>query len=166
MTLTDNAQQRIDPATVTGWGVDADPENDPTYPYRLRGSEPGVLHAQWDAPSRQETDLEILQSNEYVRRPAVFGTSVPPRGVSGMLRRLAFRYSESDWRHWLILLGADRVDCAEGLVRDIGRGRIPNIPAEMGMGAEWKHDRGAVIRKVAIVGAVSLIAVALLRRRR
>ena len=27
-------QGRIDPAGVIGWGVDADPENDPTYPMR------------------------------------------------------------------------------------------------------------------------------------
>ena len=26
----------IDATTVNGWGVDADPENDPTYPYRQR----------------------------------------------------------------------------------------------------------------------------------
>jgi len=33
--------QAIDPATVKGWGVDADPRNDPTYPYRQRGDDPG-----------------------------------------------------------------------------------------------------------------------------
>ena len=32
------AGPRIDTATVLGWAVDADPKNDPTYPYRDRAA--------------------------------------------------------------------------------------------------------------------------------
>ena len=34
--------------------------------------------------------------------------------ISGAMRRLAFRWSESHWLHWLMLMGADRVNVVEG----------------------------------------------------
>jgi hypothetical protein len=41
----------------------------------------------------------------------VFGTAAPLRGVSGLLRRLAYRkFSEADAAHWLLLMAGDRVD--------------------------------------------------------
>jgi hypothetical protein len=43
----------------------------------------------------------------------VFGTSTPPRGLSGAVRRHAYKYSEGRAAHWLILLAADRVDAWE-----------------------------------------------------
>jgi hypothetical protein len=54
------------------------------------------------------------------------GTSTPPRLLSGVIRRLAFRKSESNWLHWLLLIGADRVNTLEGVFEDIARGRLPN----------------------------------------
>jgi hypothetical protein len=39
-----------------------------------------------ERPPQQESDVEILQSIEHIRTPAVFGTSTPPSGVSGMVR--------------------------------------------------------------------------------
>lgn len=42
--------------------------------------------------------------------PPVYGTAVPPRGVSGALRRLAYRRPDHETSHWLMLLLADRVD--------------------------------------------------------
>lgn len=159
------SSRRIDPAEVNGWGVDADPRNDPTYPMRDRSAdtETGMT---WDRPTPQRSDVEILQSVEYKSRPAVFGTSSPPSGISGMIRRSAFAYSESDWRHWLMLLGADRINMVEGLAQDFARGRVPNVPAEMGMRAEWRHDPEGLIRKVAVAATVTLVAAALLGRRR
>ena len=160
-----NSSQRIDPASVNGWGVDADPRNDPTYPMRDRSAdtETGM---NWEPPPAQKSEVEVLQSVEYKRRPAVFGTSSPPSGISGMVRRSAFAYSESDWRHWLMLLGADRINMVEGLVEDFARGRVPNVPGEMGMRAEWRHNKDGLIQKVAIATTVTLVAAALLGRRR
>lgn len=113
----------------------------------------------------QPEDVEVLRSLEHNRRPAVFGVSVPPSGVSGMIRRAAFTYSESDWRHWLMLLGADRVNMLEGILADLIGGRVPNIPAEMGVRAEWQHNRDSLVRKAAIAATVSTVAIVLLRRR-
>ncbi len=156
---------RINPKDVPGWGVDADPRNDPTYPYRVRGDDSGPAKA-WERPTQQRPQVEVLRSIEHNRLPAVVGTSTPPSGLSGMMRRAAFRYSESDWTHWLMLLGADRVNVVEGLLADAARGRIPNIPAEMGIRSAWRHDRPAMVRKAAVTVALSALAIAALRARR
>jgi hypothetical protein len=145
--------QAIDRSTIPGWGIDADPENDPTYPMRdISGDDNAGMN--WRRPPQQEETVEVLQSIERNNLSAVFGTSTPPRGVSGMLRRQAFRYSESEWAHWLMLMAADRVNVVEGLIEDLGHGRVPNIPAEMGLRSELAHNRAGLIKKVAISGAV------------
>ena len=85
-----------------------------------------------------------------------------------MLRRQAFKYSESEWAHWLILMAADRVNVVEGLIEDLGQGRVPNIPAEMGLRSELAHNRAGLIKKVAISGALiglGFVAANMLARR-
>ena len=148
----------IERTDIPGWGVDADPRNDPTYPMRDRTQDdsPGM---NWERPTQQTSDVEVLQSVEHDRRPAVFGTSTPPAGMSGAIRRSAFAYSESQWAHWLLLMLADRVNMAEGVAGDLARGTLPNLIAEMGLAAEWRYDREAAIRRVvaavAVTGAVA-----------
>jgi hypothetical protein len=164
-------QRRVDVQRdeIPGWGVDADPKNDPTYPMRDRSKDdsPG---RNWEPPTFQDTDVEILQSIEHVRRPAVFGTSTPPSGLSGVIRRAAFGYSESQWARWLLLMLADRVNAAEGLAQDLGRGRLPHIGRESGMTALWKYDRkayvGSVVSSLAVAGAAAGIGYLLLRNGR
>jgi len=142
----------VDTSTIPGWGVDANPQNDPTYPYRDRS---GDDHSgEWARPTLQQPEVELLKSVEHKQLPAVFGTSSPPRWISGMMRRAAFRWTESNWMHWLILMGADRVQVVEGVVQDLGRGKIPNIPAEMGIRSEWKHNKAGLAKKVAIAAAI------------
>ncbi|HLL32067.1 MAG TPA: hypothetical protein VK403_13845 [Allosphingosinicella sp.] len=158
--LTANATA-IDRSNIPGWGVDADPDNDPTYPYRDRTRDDGS--GEWARPPAQSSDVEILQSIEHKQRPAVFGTSTPPSGLSGVMRRVAFRYSESHWAHWLMLMGADRVNVVEGIVQDLARARIPNIPAEMGMRSEWEHNRKGLVTKIAVTAAVGAAAFALFK---
>jgi hypothetical protein len=156
------AQQRIDPSTVVGWGVDADPQNDPTYPMRDRSQESkGGLD--WERPTLQGRDIELLRSTEHNRRTAVFGTSTPPSGLSGAIRRQAFKKSEGKWSHWLMLLAADRINVVEGIGDDLIHGRIPNIPAEMGIRSELQHNMPGLIRKVAVTGAVLAVITALVR---
>jgi hypothetical protein len=154
----------VDPSTIRGWGVDADPSNDPTYPMRDQSQDQG-LTAVWERPPLQDAQVEILQSIEHVRRPAVVGTSTPPAGISGMLRRTAFRWSESNWLHWLILLGADRVNMVEGVVGDLAHARVPNIPAEMGIRSELRFNKRGLARKAGVAGAIALVAVGFAMRR-
>ena len=157
-------RQPIDTSKIPGWGVDADPQNDPTYPYRDRAQDDGP-GMNWERPAQQEPDVEVLRSIEHKRLPAVFGNTVPPTGVSGMLRRGAFKFSESNWAHWLMLMGADRINVVEGLLHDLGKGRIPNVPAEMGVRSEYRHNKRGLVAKLALIGGVAAVAVALSRRK-
>lgn len=147
------ARSPVDPTTIPGWGVDADDSNNPTWPMRDRRFDdaPG---RHWTSPPAQPQEVELLMSIEHNRRPAVFGTATPPSGLSGMLRRLAFKSSESRWIHWLLLMGADRINVVEGVLADLGRGRPPNLWKEFGLGAAWKYDRPAFVRRAAVTGAV------------
>jgi hypothetical protein len=97
----------------------------------------------------------------------VFGTSVPPAGVSGMIRAGAFRFSENDLRHWAMLLLADRVNVVEGIIEDLAHGHVPNLFAEMGGPAEWRYNRSGFVRKAVVAGAVvGLLLYVNSRRRR
>jgi hypothetical protein len=155
----------VDTAAIPGWGVDADLRNDPTFPIRHR-EDLETRGLTWERPTQQDPDVEILTSIEHNRLPAVIGTSTPPSGLSGMIRRYAFRRSESDWWHWLLLMGADRINVVEGVIEDFGHGKVPNIPAEMGARAEWAHNKKGLATKAAIVASVSLGLFMVFRERR
>lgn len=150
------------PKQLPGWGVDADPKNDPTYPMRdrLNVSQDPTSKAR---PTLQPVDIEVLQSIERPNVSAVFGTSVPPSGLSGLIRRFAFKYSESNYAHWLPLLVADRVNVVEGVLDDLAHGHVPNIFAEKGYKMEWKYNRAAFVTKMATIALITTGAVLLLK---
>lgn len=112
------------------------------------------------------TTVEILHSNERPNVTAAFGTSTPPAGLSGMLRRYAFKYSESSYGHWLPLMLADRVGVVEGYVDDLSRGHVPNVFVERGWKAEWKHNRKSLVTRVAVGAVVASAAVVYLTRKK
>ena len=150
---------------IKGWGIDADPDNEPTYPMKhWTGDDHRRLN--YDRPTLQHPQTEILHSNERPGLTAVLGTPQPPAGLSGMLRRFAFRYSEGKWWHWLGLILADRVGVIEGLVDDLRNGKVPNIPAERGFPAEWKHNKAGFIRKTAITAGIVIGTIWLIRELR
>ncbi|SDE96920.1 hypothetical protein SAMN05216464_111120 [Mucilaginibacter pineti] len=146
---------------IPGWGIDADPENEPTYPIKnYTGDDHNRIH--YERSPQQPLTVEILLSTERPGPTAVFGTSVPPTGLSGTIRRYAFRNSEDRYRHWIPLILADRINVFEGLIDDIRTGHLPNLFKERGLGMEWKHNRIAVLTKVAfaaLAGAALMISV-------
>ena len=155
-------ERRVDPSQVNGWGVDADRGNDPTYPMKRRndGEHEGYS---WERPAQQPLSVEVLHSNERPNVSAAFGTSTPPAGLSGVIRRFAFKYSESSYGHWLPLMLADRVGVVEGYLEDLSRGHVPNVFAERGWKAEWKHNRTGLVTRVAVGAVLATAAIALLR---
>jgi len=138
-----------DPSQVEGWGVDVNPKNDPTYPmkHRTDGEHAGYS---WERPPQQPVNTEILRSIERPNVTSVFGTSTPPSGLSGVIRRIAFRYSESSYGHWLPLMLADRVGIVEGILADLKHGHLPNVFAERGWKAEWRYNRTSLVRRVLV----------------
>ncbi len=145
-----------DTSRIKGWGVDADPKNDPTYPMKNRNDGEHAGYS-WERPPQQSRTVEVLHSNERPDVTSVFGTSTPPSGLSGVIRRIAFRYSESSYGHWLPLMLADRVSVVEGVLGDLKHGHVPNFFAERGWKAEWKHNRTSLIWRI-LIGAFSVSA--------
>jgi hypothetical protein len=138
---------------IKGWGIDADPEDQPNYPIKkYNGDDHNRLN--WNRPPLQPVNEEILKSVEHPRMPAVFGTPLPPSGISGSIRRTAFKFDESEYGHWLNLLLADRINVVEGIVDDIRHGFFPNIFSERGMKADWKYNRKELVTKAVIAGTV------------
>jgi hypothetical protein len=150
---------------IVGWGIDADPKNEPTYPMKkYTGDDHKRLN--WERPPLQPQTVEILHSNERPNLTAVFGTSSPPSGLSGAIRRYAFKYSEDRYLHWLPLLLADRVNVVEGIVEDLSRGHIPNIFAEKGWKAELKHNPKGLAQKVVVTAVVTGLICTLLFKKK
>jgi hypothetical protein len=154
-----------DPSQIKGWGVDADTNNDPTYPMKHRNNGEHAGYS-WERPLQQPITVEVLHSNERPDVTSVFGTSTPPSALSGVLRRIAFRYSESSYGHWLPLMLADRVSVVEGVLSDLKHGHVPNVFAERGWKAEWRHNRIGLVRRILVRVVLISAAVAYFSSRR
>lgn len=149
--LTTEERRTIDlSSSIKGWGSDLDPMNRPGVPMD-RAPSIGV-ESLYPEIEQQVPGFKIFKSKEHGKMTPVFGTSCPPRGVSGVLRDFAYRFSEGRLVHWVMLMFADRVDVIEDILRDFTRLRIPNVPKEMGLKAELKYNRKSVARKAVLFG--------------
>jgi hypothetical protein len=125
-------------ARIPGWGADLDPKDRPAVPKEK--FDPHPYGAVWDFPERQPEEWPRERSVEHKFLTPVFGTSCPPRGLSGAIRKFAYRrYSEGRAAHWLLLIAADRVDALESTARSVGSRHPDNLIAEIGIVAELKH---------------------------
>ena len=124
-------------ARIPGWGVDLDPKDRPAVP--KENFNPDATGAHWDFPERQESPWPRERSIEHKFLPPVFGTSCPPSGLSGAVRRYAFRYSEGQARHWLLLMGADRINVLESRLQALATGRPDSRVMETGVLTEFTH---------------------------
>jgi hypothetical protein len=144
---------------IKGWGIDADPKNEPTYPMKnYTGDDHKRLR--YDRPKQQPRNIEVLHSNERPRITSVFGTAAAPSGLSGMIRRFAFKYSESSFAHWLPLLFADRINVWEGIISDLKKGRLPNMFRERGLASELRYNRKVFIVRTVIKTVVTVLVIA------
>ena len=125
-------------ARIRGWGVDLDPKDRPSVP-RER-FDPSLSGAHWDFPERQPEKWPRERSMEHKFVTPVFGTSCPPKGVSGLMRKYAYkRFSEGRAAHWLILIAADRVDALGSHLRSFLTTRPDNPITETGVMSEFSH---------------------------
>ncbi|GAB7189526.1 hypothetical protein NUM3379_02320 [Kineococcus sp. NUM-3379] len=110
-------------ARIPGWGADLDPRDRPSVPRELPVADPEPVE-----PVQQVEHEPRERSLEHARLTPVFGTAVPTKGLSGVLRRLAYRrWSEARNAHWLVLIAADRVDALESQVASLAT-RRPDQP--------------------------------------
>jgi hypothetical protein len=163
--LTTQDRRTIDLADrIPGWGSDLDPAMRPGVP-RDKAPELGVEHLYPEGIPQQEATVRIHKSTEHARLTPVFGTSCPPKGLSGKMRDFAYKYSEGKMAHWLMLMAADRVDVVEDVASDLAQMRVPNLVKEMGLKSEWEYNRNGLITKVA-VGTIAVAALMVLMRGR
>ena len=125
-------------ARIPGWGVDLDPNDRPAVPRERL--DPKLSGAHWDFPERQPEKWPRERSNEHKFLTPVFGTSCPPKGMSGTMRRYAYKaFSEGRAAHWLILMAADRVDALESHLRSLLTLHPDNPITETGVRSELSH---------------------------
>ena len=123
-------------ARIPGWGADLDPADRPAYPREQPGIDTG---AHWDFPERQPEKWPRERSVEHAFVTPVFGTSTPPRGASGAIRKYAYKYSEGRAAHWLLLVAADRIDAWESHLRSFATLRPDNPVTETGVLSEFSR---------------------------
>jgi hypothetical protein len=125
-------------ARIPGWGADLDPRDRPAVP-RER-FDPAASGAHWDFPDRQPEKWPRERSIEHAFLTPVFGTSCPPAGLSGAIRKYAYRrYSEARAAHWLLLIAADRVNSVEANLAALASRRPDNPITETGILSEFSH---------------------------
>jgi hypothetical protein len=123
---------------IPGWGADLDPRDRPAVP-RER-FDPGASGAHWDFPERQEEKWPRERSIEHKFLTPAFGTSCPPKGLSGVMRKFAYaKYSEGRAAHWLVLMAADRVDAWESHARSFLTLHPDNPLTETGVRSEFSR---------------------------
>ncbi|RXZ37081.1 hypothetical protein D9O50_10225 [Oxalobacteraceae bacterium CAVE-383] len=146
---------------MPGWGTDLARNR----PRNMQPEEPHPIGAQ-EPLAEQVPKVEVFHSTERPGLTPLFGTSAPPSGMSGLLRRMAYKQSENDIRRWLMLLFSDRVNVVEGLGADLREGKIPNVFEEMGLRAEWQYNRAGLMRKAAATAVVFGLAAYVMGKRR
>lgn len=123
-------------AAIPGWGVDLDPKDRPAVPKENFTRDTG---AHWDFPERQPEEWPRERSIEHKMLTPVFGTSCPPKGFSGAIRKYAYSgFSEGQTAHWMLLMAADRIDVLESSVGSLLHGKPDNPITETGILSELK----------------------------
>jgi hypothetical protein len=92
---------------------------------------PGTgLPAKRPALERQVPTSPVLVGVDVGQLTPVFGTAQPPRGLSGLVRRAAYRIPEHKAARWMLLMLGDRVDVWESRFA-----RQPLVMAAVALGA-------------------------------
>jgi hypothetical protein len=121
--------------------VDRDPARRPGVPFY----KPNDLTAR-PPLDQQPLTVPVLVGVEVGRITPVFGTAAPPHGLSGLIRRAAYRIPEHGAGRWMLLMLGDRVDVMESRLR--------------------RHPLVAVAVAAAVVGTLGLIPARLRARAR
>ena len=99
-------------------GVDAAPQTRPGVP--MEAEPPHVSGgSHWERPPEQEARTKVFHRPGLDRLTPVFGTAQPPRGLSGLMRGIAYGIPDHRARRWALLLAADRVDVVESRVAEL-----------------------------------------------
>jgi len=93
------------------WGVDRDMSRRPGVPAQR---EPRPWPNSRFPPERQQGEpASLMHGGPNKEFPPVFGTAIPLKGLSGMVRRYAYQFPDHYPRYWLLKLLGDRIDSWE-----------------------------------------------------
>ena len=125
-------------ARIPGWGADLDPDDRPSVPRERFAPQQSGAH--WEYPDEQPEKWPRERSIEHTQLPPAFGTTCPPKGLSGAIRKFAYaKYSEGRTAHWLLLMAGDRVDVVESALRSLVTLRPDNPITQTGVLSEVKR---------------------------
>ena len=99
------------------WGADLRREDRPGVPKETHPPAP-IASAAWTS-LEQQVEGPIAVRGPLRPLTPVYGTASPPRGLSGIVRRAAYRVPDYKPRRWVLLLLADRIDIFEHTVAPI-----------------------------------------------
>ena len=103
-------QPKVDAGSLDG-APDRDPLDRPGVPQERQPPQP-LANAHWLTPEPQTSEPKPLVGNGRRLTP-VFSTAIPPRALSGWIRKLAYRAPDYRTRRWALLILADKVDVLE-----------------------------------------------------
>ena len=127
----------------TTQAADASFEQRPGVPMEKEAPAPAG-NSHWLEPDRMTDPGYVLKRAGLEELTPVFGTSVPPRGLSGVMRTAAYKIPEHFTSHWLILLAADRVDVLEDRLRRY----LPLAAVAGGIYLAFRPRRKSFMRRV------------------
>jgi hypothetical protein len=107
----ENMQPMYMERTIPGWGADAPMERRPGVPRET--DPPSPIGAGSLAPPQQQTNRTPTAKAPWKPLTPVYGTAVPLRGLSGVVRRAAYAMPDYKPRRWMLLMLADRIDVIE-----------------------------------------------------
>jgi hypothetical protein len=110
--MADRQRQRIEHANEPVYGSDLPGPSRPGVPMETQ-PRPLTPTVHWRDPERQPPNPRVTKRRELTQLTPVYSSALPPRGISGVLRRAAYRIPESHPQHFMLLMLADRVDVLE-----------------------------------------------------
>jgi len=111
--MADRQKQRTAHSDEPVVGRDMPSTERPGVPMEYEPPHPLTPAVRWNEPDRMQPVPGVTKRMELQRMTPVFSTALPPKGLSGFIRRVAYRIPESHARHWATLMLADRVDVME-----------------------------------------------------
>ncbi|QRO01523.1 hypothetical protein JRI60_22130 [Archangium violaceum] len=121
------------------WGVDRELSRRPGVPM-MRPPEPWP-NARLDIEPMDPARSAVFKHGRPNREwPPVFGTTCPPKGLSGLIRKWASSLPDHKPQYWLLKLLGDRVDSAEHRLKKLAPVALPLAAAGL-LGRLYLRDK-------------------------
>jgi len=137
------------------WGVDRELSRRPGVPM-MRPPAPWP-NARLDIERMDPASSAVFKHGRPNRQwPPVFGTTCPPKGLSGLIRKWAASYPDHKPQHWLLKLLGDRVDSAEHRLKKLAPVALPLVAAGL-LGRMFLRERSSGTRLERMRGTLRLL---------